>query len=59
MANIFKPYDLGGIKLRNRFVMAPLTRARAPRDVADERVALYHTQRATTGGLRNAVHQQP
>ncbi len=49
MTNLFEPYELGSITLRNRIVMAPLTRARAPRDIADERVALYYAQRATAG----------
>lgn len=29
--------------------MAPLTRARTARDIADERTALYYAQRATAG----------
>ncbi|CAM3824895.1 alkene reductase [Polaromonas hydrogenivorans] len=49
MNNLFNPFDLSGRQLRNRVVMAPLTRSRAPRDVADERVALYYAQRATAG----------
>ncbi len=49
MNNLFKTFDLSGRQLRNRVVMAPLTRSRAPRDVADERVALYYAQRATAG----------
>ena len=49
MKDIFQPYELGSIRLRNRIVMAPLTRARAPQDIADERVALYYAQRATAG----------
>ncbi len=49
MTRIFEPYDMGPIKLRNRIVMAPLTRSRAPKDIADERVALYYAQRATAG----------
>ncbi|MGW9062705.1 alkene reductase [Achromobacter animicus] len=49
MTRIFEPYDMGPIKLRNRIVMAPLTRSRAPEDIADERVALYYAQRATAG----------
>lgn len=49
MTPIFEPYDMGPITLRNRIVMAPLTRARAPQDIADERVALYYAQRATAG----------
>jgi N-ethylmaleimide reductase len=49
MNNLFKTFDLSGRQLRNRVVMAPLTRSRAQRDVADERVALYYAQRATAG----------
>ncbi|WP_313341260.1 alkene reductase [Stenotrophomonas sp.] len=46
---LFAPFDLAGTPLRNRVVMAPLTRARAPNDIADERIALYYAQRATAG----------
>lgn len=49
MSTIFTPFDLAGQSLSNRIVMAPLTRARAPLDVATERVALYYAQRATAG----------
>jgi N-ethylmaleimide reductase len=49
MTNIFDAYDLVGLELPNRIVMAPLTRARAANDVADEMTALYYTQRATAG----------
>ncbi|SEQ98500.1 2,4-dienoyl-CoA reductase [Sphingobium sp. YR768] len=49
MTPVFEDFDLSGTLLKNRIVMAPLTRSRAPRDVADERVALYYTQRATAG----------
>lgn len=49
MTSLFTPFDLAGTPLRNRVVMAPLTRARAPNDIADERIALYYAQRATAG----------
>jgi len=49
MTALFSPFDLAGTPLRNRVVMAPLTRARAPDDIASERVALYYAQRATAG----------
>ncbi|MEN5264530.1 alkene reductase [Stenotrophomonas sp. TWI587] len=49
MSSLFNTFDLAGIPLRNRVVMAPLTRARAPQDAADERTALYYAQRATAG----------
>ncbi|MCG5249408.1 alkene reductase [Methylorubrum extorquens] len=49
MSKLFSSFDLSGRTLRNRVAMAPLTRSRAPNDVADERIALYYTQRATAG----------
>lgn len=49
MNDLFKPFDLAGLRLRNRVVMAPMTRSRATNDVADELTALYYTQRATAG----------
>lgn len=49
MSDLFKEFSLAGLKLSNRIVMAPLTRSRAPHDVADERVALYYAQRGTAG----------
>ncbi len=49
MSTLFEPYNLAGIRLSNRVVMAPMTRSRAPDDIADERVALYYAQRASAG----------
>jgi 2,4-dienoyl-CoA reductase-like NADH-dependent reductase (Old Yellow Enzyme family) len=49
MNSLFDAFDLYGMALKNRIVMAPLTRSRAPHDIADERIALYYTQRATAG----------
>ncbi|WKN19776.1 alkene reductase [Azotobacter vinelandii] len=49
MTRLFEKFDLAGLTLSNRIVMAPLTRARAPQDIADERMALYYIQRATAG----------
>jgi len=46
---LFEKFQLAGTTLANRIVMAPLTRSRAPGDVATEMVALYYTQRATAG----------
>ena len=48
--DLFSPYALGGLKLPNRVVMAPLTRNRAgaglvPSDLAAE----YYAQRASSG----------
>ncbi|WP_065760662.1 alkene reductase [Pseudomonas defluvii] len=49
MIDLFDPYDLNGLTLNNRFVMAPMTRSRAPEDIATEQVALHYTQRGTAG----------
>jgi N-ethylmaleimide reductase len=49
VADIFDTYDLAGLQLPNRIVMAPLTRSRAANDIADEMTALYYTQRTTAG----------
>jgi N-ethylmaleimide reductase len=49
MINLFDQYRLGEIALNNRFVMAPMTRSRAPDDIATEQVALHYTQRGTAG----------
>jgi 2,4-dienoyl-CoA reductase-like NADH-dependent reductase (Old Yellow Enzyme family) len=49
MINLFEPYDLHGLTLNNRFVMAPMTRSRAPKDIATAEIALHYTQRGTTG----------
>lgn len=49
MIDLFSEYRLGEIALGNRFVMAPMTRSRAPEDVATEQIALHYTQRGTAG----------
>lgn len=49
MTNLFCPFDLSGIELSNRIVMAPMTRVRAPDDIANAGIALHYTQRATAG----------
>lgn len=49
MTDLFAPFQLAATTLQNRIVMAPLTRSRAPADIANEMVALYYTQRATAG----------
>ncbi|MEV4648552.1 alkene reductase [Saccharopolyspora sp. NPDC049357] len=47
---LFEPVDLGTLKLRNRFVMAPMTRSRAHRDgILPESAPTYYAQRATAG----------
>lgn len=47
---LFESYDLGGIRLANRTVMAPMTRNRCSHNSApDALVAKYYEQRATAG----------
>ncbi|TCQ97183.1 alkene reductase [Neorhizobium sp. JUb45] len=49
MTSLFEPYDLAGLRLSNRILMAPMTRARAMNDTPDELTALYYSQRAGAG----------
>ncbi|HYW51940.1 MAG TPA: alkene reductase [Gemmatimonadaceae bacterium] len=49
---LFEPYALGGITLRNRLVMAPMTRNRATADhIPTPIMATYYAQRASIGLL--------
>ncbi|MGF7055995.1 N-ethylmaleimide reductase [Bosea sp. OAE752] len=48
--DLFSPYDLGGLVLANRIVMAPLTRNRAGAGLVPSRFAAdYYAQRASAG----------
>jgi hypothetical protein len=51
MSKLFTPYNLSGMQLKNRVVMAPMTRTRTMNDVPDDVVALYYAQRASAGLL--------
>ncbi|UNY98286.1 alkene reductase [Zhouia spongiae] len=48
---LFTPYTMGTIKLKNRFLMAPMTRSRSsqPGDVPNRLMAEYYGQRASAG----------
>ncbi|MER7010272.1 alkene reductase [Saccharopolyspora sp. NPDC000359] len=49
-SSLFEPVDLGALRLRNRFVMAPMTRSRAHRDgTLPTSAPTYYAQRATAG----------
>jgi 2,4-dienoyl-CoA reductase-like NADH-dependent reductase (Old Yellow Enzyme family) len=50
---LFEPLQVGGIELKHRIVMAPLTRYRAKENTLDptEIMAEYYEQRASDGGL--------
>lgn len=49
--SLFQVFDLSGLKLKNRVVMAPLTRCRATpgTDAAHNLNAIYYSQRASAG----------
>lgn len=49
MTSIFSPYRLGSLTLRNRIVMAPMTRARATDLNPNANTVLYYQQRAGAG----------
>jgi 2,4-dienoyl-CoA reductase-like NADH-dependent reductase (Old Yellow Enzyme family) len=49
MDTLFTPYDMAGLAIRSRVVMAPMTRARAANGVADALTATYYRQRASAG----------
>lgn len=46
---LFSPYKLGTITLKNRIVMAPMTRSRAIQNVPNELMAEFYGQRADAG----------
>nr|WP_299173224.1 alkene reductase [uncultured Allomuricauda sp.] len=45
----FEKFSLGGIELKNRLVMAPLTRSRALNNIPNDLMAKYYQQRANAG----------
>ena len=47
--NLFKPTSLGGIELKNRIVMAPMTRSRAINNIPNEIMKTYYSQRSGAG----------
>ena len=49
MKSLFEPVQLGPLQLRNRIVMAPLTRNRAPGAIPNALMAEYYAQRAGAG----------
>ena len=47
--NLFSKFQLGNIELKNRVVMAPMTRSRATGNVPNDLMATYYRQRAAAG----------
>jgi len=48
---LYQPYDMKGIQLKNRFLMAPMTRSRTtqPGDIPNDLMATYYGQRSSAG----------
>lgn len=46
---LLSPYELGSIKLKNKIVMAPMTRSRAIGNIPNQLMAEYYEQRAAAG----------
>jgi len=51
MTSLFEPVTAGALHLKNRIVMAPLTRNRSPNAVPTPLAIAYYAQRATAGLL--------
>lgn len=61
MTTLFDPIQAGDLQLKNRIVMAPLTRNRAPNAIPRDITATYYAQRASAGLLiteATAISQQ-
>ena len=60
MSALFEPLQLGAIELPNRFVMAPLTRARAGMEaVPNDLMAAYYAQRSSAGNRSSSGMSTP
>ena len=46
LANLFEPLTVGKLSLRNRFVMAPMTRSFSPGNIPNPKVVAYYERRA-------------
>ncbi len=49
MSNLFEPVTIGSMSLKNRVVMAPMTRSRAIDNVPNELMVQYYGARASAG----------
>ena len=61
MPTLFDPVQAGDLKLKNRIVMAPLTRNRSPDAIPGAFAAEYYSQRASAGLIvteATAISQQ-
>ena len=56
--NLFSPLQVGGITLKNRIIMAPLTRCRSVEEnMPNELMATYYAQRASAGLIISEASQ--
>jgi N-ethylmaleimide reductase len=49
LSKLFSKYTLGKIELKNRIVMAPMTRSRAIGNIPNDMMATYYGQRSSAG----------
>jgi len=49
MSTLFTPYRLGSLELKNRVIMAPMTRNRATNNLPNALMAEYYSQRSEAG----------
>ena len=49
MSDLFSPYSHGSLSLRNRVIMAPMTRSMSPNNIPTDQVVEYYRQRAAGG----------
>ncbi len=49
MNSLFRPFELGSLRLKNRVIMAPMTRSKSPSNVVNENVVEYYRLRAAGG----------
>ncbi len=63
LQRLFEPVTIAGLPMRNRIVMAPMTRRKAPDDrVPDDAIARYYARRAAHGVgliLTEGTHIEP
>ncbi|UII25103.1 NADH:flavin oxidoreductase [Fulvivirga maritima] len=48
LESLFEPFSYGGLSLKNRFVMAPMTRSKSPKGIPTGEVADYYARRAAS-----------
>ena len=49
VSTLFKPFSMGKLELKNRVVMAPMTRNFSPKNIPGDNVVDYYRRRAEGG----------